>query len=82
MNVRDRLVPHEDEDSYIRFDINEGNADCEVSCTDKELASWLANIIKIWVKLIHDNFEEETQKQIVGKWVKDLKRLLLNDEEW
>ncbi len=82
MNVRDRLVPHKDEDSYIRFDLNDNNADCEVSCTDKELANWLANIIKIWVKLIHDNFEEETQKQIVSKWVEDLKHLLLNDEEW
>lgn len=82
MNVRDRLVPHKDEDSYIRFDLNDNNADCEVSCTDKELANWVANIIKIWVKLIHDNFEEETQKQIVSKWVEDLKHLLLNDEEW
>lgn len=82
MDFRDRLVPHKDEDSYIRFDIDEDNADCEINCTNKELANWLANLIRIWVKLIHDNLEEDTQKQIVSKWVEDLKCLLLDDEEW
>lgn len=82
MNVRDRLVPHKDENSYIRFSFKDDNADCKVNCTNKELANWLANIITIWIKLTHDNFEEDTQKQIVSKWVEDLKRLLLNDEEW
>ncbi len=82
MNFRDRLVPHKDEDSYIRFDIEEDNADCEINCTNKELANWLANIIIIWVKLAQDNFGEESQKKIISKRVSDLKDLLLNDEEW
>ncbi|MBO7716650.1 MAG: hypothetical protein J6S85_23995 [Methanobrevibacter sp.] len=47
MDVRDRLVPHKDEKSYIRFDIEDAAADCEINCTNKELANWLANIITI-----------------------------------
>lgn len=82
MNLRDRLVPNKDEQSYIRFDIKEDNADCEVDCSGKELANWLANIVHISVKLMRDNFGEETQKKIVGQRISDLKDLLLNDEEW
>lgn len=82
MNVRDRLVPHKDEKGYIRFDIEEDNADCEINCTNKELANWLANIIRIWVKLAHDNLGEESQKKIVSQRISDLKDLLLDNEEW
>ncbi len=82
MNLRDRLVPNKDDQSYIRFDIKEDNADCEVNCTGQELANWLANIVHISVKMMQDNFGEETQKQILGKRMSDLKDLLLKDEEW
>ena len=82
MNVRDRLVPHKDEQSYIRFDIEDDNADCEMNCTGEELANWLANVVNISAKLMIDNFGEETQKKIVGKRMSDLKDLFLNDEEW
>ena len=82
MNLRDRLVPNKDEQSYIKFDLNDDNADCEVNCTNHELADWLANIVAISLKMMKDNFGEETQKQIIGKRMSDLKDLLLNDEEW
>lgn len=82
MNFRDRLVPNKDEQSYIRFDIEDDNADCEVNCTGQELANWLANVVNISAKLMIDNFGEETQKKIVGKRISDLKDLFLNDEEW
>lgn len=82
MDFRDRLVPHKDEDSYIRFDLNDDNADCEVNCTNHELAGWLANIVRISLKMMKDNFEEDTQKKIISNRVSDLKDLLLNDEEW
>ena len=82
MDFRDRLVPHKDEDSYIRFDLKDDNADCEVNCTNHELACWLANIVRISLKMMKDNFEEDTQKKIISKRVSDLKDLLLNDEEW
>lgn len=82
MNFRDRLVPHKDEDSYIRFDIEDDNADCEVNCTNHELANWLANIVRISLKMMKDSFEEDTQKKIISKRVSDLKDLLLDNEEW
>lgn len=82
MTLRDRLVPHKDEQSYIRFDIENDNADCEVNCSGQELANWLANIVNISAKLMRDNFEEETQKKILDKRMSDLKDLFLNDEEW
>ena len=82
MNLRDRLVPNKDDKSYIRFDIKEDDADCEVNCTGQELANWLANIVNISAKLMIDNFGEETQKKILGKRMSDLKDLFLNDEEW
>ena len=82
MNLRDRLVPNKDEQSYIKFDIEEDNADCEVNCSGQELANWLANIVNISAKLMIDNFGEETQKKIIGKRMSDLKDLFLNDEEW
>ena len=82
MNLRDRLVPNKDEQSYIKFDIEDDNADCEVNCTGQELANWLANIVNISAKLMIDNFGEETQKKILGKRMSDLKDLFLNDEEW
>jgi hypothetical protein len=81
MNLRDRLVPNKDEQSYIRFDIEDDNADCEINCTKKELANWVANIVHISVRIMEDNFEEETKKQIISKRMEDLKDLLLNDEE-
>ena len=81
MNLRDRLVPNKDEQSYIKFDIEDDNADCEVNCTSQELANWLANIVHISVKLMRENFGEETQKKIVGQRISDLKDLLLDDEE-
>lgn len=82
MNLRDRLVPNKDKQSYIRFDIEDDNADCEVNCTCQELANWVANIVHISVKLMRDNFEEDTQKKILDKRMSDLKDLFLNDEEW
>lgn len=82
MNLRDRLVPNKDDQSYIRFDIEDDNADCEVNCTGQELANWLANIVRISVKMMKENFGEETQKKILGKRMSDLKDLLLKDEEW
>jgi len=82
MNLRDRLVPNKDEQSYIKFDIEEDNADCEVNCSGQELANWLANIVNISAKLMIDNFGEETQKKILDKRMSDLKDLFLNDEEW
>lgn len=82
MNLRDRLVPNKDEQGYIRFDIKEDNADCEVDCSGKELANWLANIVRISVKMMKENFGEETQKKIIGQRMSDLKDLLLDDEEW
>lgn len=82
MSVRDRLVPHKDEDSYIRFDLKDDNADCEVNCTKHELAGWLANIVSISLKMAKDSFEEDTQKKILSKRISDLKDLLLDDEEW
>lgn len=81
MSLRDRLVPNKDEQSYIKFDIEDDNADCEVNCSSQELANWLANIVRISVKMMRDNFEEETQKKILGKRMSDLKDLLLNDED-
>lgn len=82
MNLRDRLVPNKDEQSYIRFDINEDNADCEVNCSGGELANWLANIVRISVNMMKENFGEETQRKIVGQRMSDLKDLFLDDEEW
>ena len=82
MNFRDRLVPHKDEKSYIRFDFHDDDADCEVRCTNKELANWLANVVRIAVKLMQENYEDEVQKKILSKWMSDLEDLLLNDEEW
>ena len=82
MNLRDRLVPNKDDKSYIKFDIEDDNADCEVNCTGQELANWLANIVNISAKLMIDNFGEDTQKKILGKRMSDLKDLFLNDEEW
>lgn len=82
MNLRDRLVPNKDEQSYIRFDIKEDNADCEVNCSGKEFANWLANIVRISLNMMKENFGEETQKKIVGQRISDLKDLLLDDEEW
>lgn len=82
MNLRDRLVPNKDKQSYIKFDIEDDNADCEVNCTSQELANWLANIVNISAKLMIDNFGDETQKKILGKRMSDLKDLFLNDEEW
>lgn len=82
MDLRDRLVPNKDEQSYIRFDIEDDNADCEVNCSGQELANWLANVVNISAKLMIDNFGEETQKKILDKRMSDLKDLFLNDEEW
>lgn len=82
MNLRDRLVPNKDEQSYVRFDINEDNTDCEVNCSGGELANWLASIVRISVDMMKENFGEETQRKIVGQRMSDLKDLLLNDEEW
>lgn len=79
MNVRDRLVPNKDEQSYIRFDLNDDNADCEVNCTNHELADWLANIVNISLKIAKDNFEEDTQRKIISKRISDLKDLFLNE---
>jgi hypothetical protein len=81
MNVRDRLVPHKDEDSYIRFDLNDDNADCEINCTNHELAGWLANIVNISLKIMKDNFKEDIQKKIISKRASDLEDLLLDDKE-
>jgi hypothetical protein len=81
MDVRDRLVPHKDEDSYIRFDFHDDNADCEVNCTNHELAGWLSNIVDISLKMMKGNFEEDTQKKILSKRISDLKDSLLDDEE-
>lgn len=82
MNLRDRLVPHKDEQSYIRFDIEDDNADCEMNCTGEELANWLANVVNISIKMMKDNFGDSIQKKIISKWALDLKDLLPNDEEW
>lgn len=82
MNLRDKLVPNKDEQSYIRFDIDWDNVDCKVYCTGHELADWLANIVNISAKLMKDNFNEETQKKILSNRMSDLKDLFLNDEEW
>lgn len=79
MNVRDRLVPNKDEQSYIRFDLNDDNADCEVNCTNHELADWLSNIVKMSLKIMKDNFEEDTQRKIISNRISDLKDLFLNE---
>jgi hypothetical protein len=52
-----------------------------VNCTNHELAGWLANIMNISLKMMKDNFEEDTQKKIISKRISDLKDLLLNDKE-
>ena len=54
MDFRDRLVPNKDDQSYIRFDLKDDNADCEVNCTNHELAGWLANIVNISIKMMKD----------------------------
>lgn len=80
MNLRDRLVPNKEEESYIKFTIENHSATWETDCTREELANRLANIVNIAYKMAKDNFDEDVQKEIISKWMMDLKDLFLKDE--
>lgn len=84
MNLRNELAPKKGDKSYIRFDLDEDSCDWDINCTKEELINWLANIVFISHKMMTNNLNEDMdiQKQIVNNWLKDLRDLFLNDEEW
>lgn len=86
MTFRDRLttLPNsegtEKKEAYIKFDIKNDNADCEISCTKRDLANWLANIIQMANSMMKENLDEEIQKKIVSQRATDMRDLYLKDE--
>ena len=88
MNLRDRLttLPNsegtEKKEAYIKFDIKNDNADCEISCSKRDLANRLANIIQMANNIMEENLDDEIQKKIVSQRATDMRDLYLNDKEW
>lgn len=82
MNLRDRITPQRDnEEPYIKFNLESKGTECEAYCNDEELAMWLANVINLSHKMLNDHFDDKMKKVIVKHRMKDLKDLFLNDEE-
>ena len=84
MNLRDRLTPQpEQEEAYIKFLLGDWWAEFESFCNKRELANRLGNIVNLSYKIMKDNIEEDiVQKEIISKWVQDMKDLFLDDEWW
>lgn len=81
MNLRDRLTPQPEEDAYIKFILGDWWAGLESFCNKRELANRLGNIVNLSYKIMKDNIEEDdVQKEIISKWVQDMKDLFLDDE--
>lgn len=87
MTFRDRLttLPNsegEEKNAYIKFDIKNDNADCEISCSKKDLANRLANLVHMANRIMEENLDEDIQKRIVSQRATDMRDLYLKDEEW
>ena len=72
MTFRDRLTTfpnsekEEKKKAYIRFDIKNDNADCEISCSKKDLANRLANLVHMANRIMEENLDEDIQMNIAG----------------
>lgn len=77
MNFRDRLIPQKEEDqSYIKFVLDEDWANLESYCSKHELANFLGNLVDIAKRIIKDEeLPDEWADRIYHRWRQDMRDL-------